>query len=45
MDIYLEGYGVRILGNYDRTDVIIAETSEQLDAGNGNRPIRPSYAA
>ncbi|MBB3465296.1 transposase [Rhizobium sp. BK377] len=31
MDIYLEGYGVRILGNYDRTDVIIAETCEQLD--------------
>jgi len=31
MDVYLEGYGVRILGNYDRTDVIIAETCEQLD--------------
>ncbi|NEI11063.1 hypothetical protein GR220_03520 [Rhizobium leguminosarum] len=31
MDIYLEGYGVRILGNFDRTDVIIADTREQLD--------------
>ncbi len=31
MDIYLEGYGVRILGNFDRTDAIIADTGEQLD--------------
>ncbi|WP_245436758.1 hypothetical protein [Rhizobium chutanense] len=31
MDIYLEGYGVRILGNFDRTDVIIADTRKQLD--------------
>jgi hypothetical protein len=31
MDIYLEGYGVRIIGNFDRTDVIIADTREQLN--------------
>jgi hypothetical protein len=32
MDLYIENYGVRILGNWDRTDVTIADTHEQLDA-------------
>jgi hypothetical protein len=30
MDVYFEGYGVRIRGGYDRTDVIIADSVEQL---------------
>lgn len=32
MDVYFEGYGVRIRGGYDRTDVIIADSVEQLSA-------------
>jgi hypothetical protein len=30
MDVYFEGYGARIKGAYDRTDVIIADSLEQL---------------
>jgi len=30
MDVYFKGAGVRIIGRYDRTDLVIADSKEQL---------------
>lgn len=32
MDVYFIGSGVRVIGRYDRTDLIIADTPEQLNS-------------
>ncbi|OBZ96469.1 hypothetical protein ADU59_07060 [Pararhizobium polonicum] len=31
MDIYFSDFGVRVLGGYDRTDLLIAETLQKLE--------------
>lgn len=30
MDVYFRGVGVRVIGRYDRTDLVIADSQEQL---------------
>ena len=32
MDLYFKGVGVRIMGRYDRTDLVIADSQEQLNS-------------